>query len=47
VEPAAGARAGAPIFRRQHPIGPYVVDFDCATARLAVEVDGIDHDMGD
>jgi very-short-patch-repair endonuclease len=42
------ARApGAPIFRRQHPVGPYVIDFYCATARLAVEVDGIGHDMGD
>jgi very-short-patch-repair endonuclease len=42
------ARApGALIFRRQHPIGPYVIDFYCAPARLAVEVDGIGHDMGD
>ncbi len=42
------ARApGAPIFRRRHPVGPYVIDFYCATARLAVEVDGIGHDMGD
>jgi very-short-patch-repair endonuclease len=39
--------AEAPIFRRQHPIGPYVLDFYCAKARLAVEVDGIGHDMGD
>jgi very-short-patch-repair endonuclease len=39
--------AGAPIFRRQHPIGPYVLDFYCAKARLAVEVDGVGHDMGD
>jgi len=38
---------GAPAFRRQHPIGPYVLDFYCAKARLAVEVDGISHDMGD
>ena len=37
----------APVFRRQHPIGPYVLDFYCAKARLAVEVDGIGHDMGD
>jgi very-short-patch-repair endonuclease len=36
-----------PIFRRQHPVGPYVIDFYCAKARLAVEVDGIGHDMGD
>jgi very-short-patch-repair endonuclease len=30
-------------FRRQHPLGPYVVDFFCATARLVVEVDGGQH----
>ena len=36
-----------PVFRRQHPLGRYVIDFYCATARLAVEVDGIGHDMGD
>jgi len=38
---------GAPIFRRQHPIGPYVLDFYCATAQLAIEIDGIGHDLGD
>ncbi len=27
-------------FRRQVPIGPYVVDFVCLEARLIVEVDG-------
>ena len=37
----------APTFRRQHPVGPYVVDFYCAKARLVVEVDGIGDDMGD
>ena len=31
-------------FRRQHPIGSYVLDFYCAEARLAVEVDGAVHD---
>jgi very-short-patch-repair endonuclease len=30
-------------FRRQHSIGPYIVDFYCAKARLVVEVDGITH----
>jgi very-short-patch-repair endonuclease len=30
-------------FRRQHPLGPYVVDFFCPTARLIVEVDGGQH----
>ena len=30
-------------FRRQHPIGPYFVDFYCLAARLAVEIDGPFH----
>jgi len=30
-------------FRRRHPIGPYFVDFYCATARLVVELDGDQH----
>ena len=34
-------------FRRQHPIGAYVVDFCCLSHRLVVEVEGIVHDMGD
>jgi very-short-patch-repair endonuclease len=34
-------------FRRQHPIGPYVLDFFCHGAGLAIEVDGMAHDMGD
>jgi very-short-patch-repair endonuclease len=34
---------GAPTFRRQHPIGPYIADFYCAAARLVVEIDGWDH----
>ena len=31
-------------FRRQAPIGPYVVDFFCPAARLIVELDGAPHD---
>jgi very-short-patch-repair endonuclease len=31
-------------FRRQHPIGRYIVDFYCPEARLAVELDGGGHD---
>ena len=31
-------------FRRQHSIGPYVVDFYCHSAKLVVEVDGMSHD---
>lgn len=38
---------GQPVFRRQHPLGLYILDFYCAKARLAVEVDGQGHDMGD
>ena len=38
----AGRLAGHK-FRRQHPIPPYVLDFYCASARLAVEVDGSQH----
>jgi very-short-patch-repair endonuclease len=34
-------------FRRQHPTGPYVLDFFCGDARLAVEVDGKAHSRGD
>ena len=30
-------------FRRQHPVGPYILDFYCAPAKLAVEVDGPSH----
>ena len=31
-------------FRRQHPIGPYVVDFVCLRQRLVIEIDGDTHD---
>ena len=31
-------------FRRQHPVGRFVLDFYCPGARLAVEVDGGIHD---
>src|SRR5712691_11799536 len=27
-------------FRRQHPIGQYIVDFFCLEARLVIELDG-------
>ena len=30
-------------FRRQHPIGPYFVDFVCLAKRLIVELDGGQH----
>lgn len=30
-------------FRRQHPVGPYIVDFASLEARLIVEADGGQH----
>jgi very-short-patch-repair endonuclease len=30
-------------FRRQVPVGPYVLDFYCPAVRLAIEVDGAQH----
>jgi very-short-patch-repair endonuclease len=30
-------------FRRQHPVGPYIVDFICVDAQLVVELDGSQH----
>lgn len=38
-----GKQVGEARFRRQHPIGPYVVDFCCLERRLVVEVDGGQH----
>jgi len=32
-------------FRRQQPLGPYVVDFICLEKRLVVEVDGGQHNQ--
>jgi very-short-patch-repair endonuclease len=32
-------------FRRQHPFGPYILDFYCDRVRLAVEVDGGFHHL--
>lgn len=34
-------------FRRQHPVGRYVLDFYAAALKLAIEIDGEAHDMGD
>jgi very-short-patch-repair endonuclease len=36
-------RLGGLKFRRQHPIGRYVVDFACLEYRLVVELDGSQH----
>ena len=40
-------RPGGFQFRKQHPLGPYVLDFVCLRARLAIEVDGEAHNRGD
>jgi len=34
-------------FRRQHPIGPYIVDFFCPECALVIEVDGTTHDTSE
>ena len=31
-------------FRRQHPVGPYILDFYCTSAKLCIEIDGPSHD---
>jgi very-short-patch-repair endonuclease len=30
-------------FRKQHPIGPYILDFYCPEVKLCIEVDGGQH----
>jgi very-short-patch-repair endonuclease len=32
-------------FRRQQPIGNYIADFYCASAKCVVEIDGASHDQ--
>lgn len=34
-------------FRRQHQVDIYYLDFYCPKAKVAIEVDGMVHDMGD
>ena len=33
-------------FRRQHSVGPYVLDFYCSSEKLCIELDGIAHFTG-
>ncbi|MFM5895284.1 MAG: endonuclease domain-containing protein [Novosphingobium sp.] len=40
-------RPGGLKFRRQHPAGRFILDFYCAAARLAIEVDGWGHNSAD
>ena len=30
--------------RRQHPVGPFIVDFACLKSKVAIEIDGPSHD---
>ena len=39
-----GRRLGGLKFRRQEPIGNYIVDFCCREHKLVVELDGMSHD---
>ena len=38
-----GGRVLGMKFRREHPIGPYTVDFVCLAIKLVIEVDGKEH----
>ncbi|MCW4113676.1 endonuclease domain-containing protein [Aurantimonas sp. MSK8Z-1] len=39
----SGRRLNGRKFVRQSPVGPYIVDFACRDARLAIEIDGSQH----
>jgi very-short-patch-repair endonuclease len=36
-------RMGGAKFRRQHPVGPYTLDFYCKEVQLGIELDGSGH----
>lgn len=38
-----GRQLGGYKFRRQHPIGAFIVDFYCSEKKLAIELDGDQH----
>jgi very-short-patch-repair endonuclease len=42
-----GRRLNRLKFRKQHPIGRYILDFCCDAEKLAIEVDGESHSFGD
>jgi very-short-patch-repair endonuclease len=42
-----GKALGGVRFRRQHPLGPYILDFYCPALKLAIEVDGEGHGLPD
>jgi very-short-patch-repair endonuclease len=39
-------RSSGLVFKHQQAIGPYILDFYCRKARLAIEVDGGNHGVG-
>ena len=43
-EALRGRRLDGRKFRRQHPVGRFVLDFYCPAEKLAIEVDGSAHD---
>ena len=43
--PLRGRRFAGFKFRRQHTVGDYILDFYCADAKLAVELDGFQHGL--
>ena len=42
-----GKRLAGLRFRRQHPIGDYILDFYCPSLKLCIEVDGAVHFSAD
>ena len=40
-----GRKLGGLQWRKQHPVGPYVLDFFCASAQLCLEIDGASHEF--
>jgi len=40
-------KLGGHRFRRQHPVGPYILDFYCSAARLCIGIDGSIHSWPD
>jgi very-short-patch-repair endonuclease len=46
-EHLCGSRFEGLKFRRQRPIGPYIVDFACESLNLIVEIDGSVHETAE
>jgi very-short-patch-repair endonuclease len=44
-EALRGGRLNGLKFRRQHPVGRFILDFCCPALRLTIEVDGPVHDQ--